>query len=965
LVDAAEIQRIKSTVDLVQLFVADGSDVVRDGSRYKTCCPFHDDRSPSCYIFDDGHFKCFGCEAYGDAIEYLTRRRGVTFQAAIEMIGASPITTTPRKIDNRRKYTCVMPIPANAPKCNFEINGEGLSSPTAIYWYLSRTGEKLLAVVRYNYTAKSGEVSKTIRPWSWARRDSDGSCGWQMTRPDNLLPIYGLNRLADKADLPVLIVEGEKSADAAHNYLPFHACITWCGGSKSVDKVDWSPLAGRDVILWPDYDHAGAKAMLAVADHARKNGAKSVAVVDLRGLQAKEKGWDVADGTQDDAEIVIGLAKPNTDEILAHLITSLPGQPISAEKPLADEKTGAGGGDDFDDNLDMADLNDDDDLEANDIFAASRFVSDNKGKVLYCPTWERWHVWDGKRWRADEQGMVRQLAEQTALRIARDYAAEGMAANTQANANARRAKTLREMEFITAEQRAEADKLENSIDGLRKKARHAKAKAEQVQLLKRIKDMIELASSRAEIIVQVEELDADEQLFNCLNGVVNLRTGDIYAHDSKRRITRLAPVDYDPETAPGDLMKVLTHLLQVAFTQFDVDNKTCTPEQIGKLNKSATKEMIEFAQNILGNSLQGNNRLERFYVWQGPGGSGKGSLMEAIKAAIGDYAMTAEFQSFIKVQGNRVRDDLARLAEARFVLASEAEQGEQMAAGVIKAITGRDTISARQLYGTYFEFRPRLTLHLQCNDLPRADDQDSGLWRRLVLIPCGPQIPEDKRDPAIKDWLFDKNKGGKAVLAWLITGAIRTHAMKVIPEPVAVKSASLAYRREQDPTKEFFAEALRFSGPQNHDQTMSGVTDVLKAYGKWCDANQLAPRIRCSPRTIAHRLENLGCYKKKVRVGASTAWAWLGVCVNDQSEGSELIVPTNHRPTDEEHETACGFVPVFQSSASLEKSHMRAHTHAHAHTLDDLSNLVEHRNIGTKEQNNNSGNQTAIDLENL
>jgi hypothetical protein len=96
--------------------------------------------------------------------------------------------------------------------------------------------------------------------------------------------------LAQK-DSPVLVVEGEKAADAAREIVGTHVVTTWPHGSQAIKQVDWSPLAGRDVVLWPDADEAGRKAMREVANlltTARR----------VRGVKLPDglpKGWDLGD----------------------------------------------------------------------------------------------------------------------------------------------------------------------------------------------------------------------------------------------------------------------------------------------------------------------------------------------------------------------------------------------------------------------------------------------------------------------------------------------------------------------------------------------------------------------------------------------------------------------------------------------------------------------------------------------
>lgn len=317
-----EIRRLKANADLLALMGEDGHKWVKEGGRHRVCCPFHRENTPSCIVDPDNRYHCFGCGADGDVVEYLRKYRHLTFDQAIAVLGHCPPRTEPARIHKRRVYHVIMPVPANAPRCAFNAYskpGRRVGAATAVWWYLSPTGEKLLAVTRHPrlnddgtpLLDEQGHPKKDVRTWSWARNDDDGSIGWECTRPETHLPLYGLDRLAAKPDAPVIIVEGEKCADAAHEFLPFHACVSWCGGAANVkyaDKVEWSPLRDRDVILWPDYDQEGAAAMLNVARYLRDLPVRSLKVIDLRRLANRPRGWDIADGTREDAELVLEFA---------------------------------------------------------------------------------------------------------------------------------------------------------------------------------------------------------------------------------------------------------------------------------------------------------------------------------------------------------------------------------------------------------------------------------------------------------------------------------------------------------------------------------------------------------------------------------------------------------------------------------------------------------------------------------
>jgi len=96
--------------------------------------------------------------------------------------------------------------------------------------------------------------------WHFPSRRDPFSSEWPAPRP-----LYRLPELQQRPWSPVLVVEGEKTADAAAVLLPDHVVVSWCNGSRALHTADWQPLAGRRVTLWPDADAAGRSAMAALS----------------------------------------------------------------------------------------------------------------------------------------------------------------------------------------------------------------------------------------------------------------------------------------------------------------------------------------------------------------------------------------------------------------------------------------------------------------------------------------------------------------------------------------------------------------------------------------------------------------------------------------------------------------------------------------------------------------------------
>jgi hypothetical protein len=199
-----------------------------------------------------------------------------------------PIQTSTPKRELSQKVI-VVPVLSDAPEPP-AFHGK-LGVPSQRWTYRDASGEVLGYVCRFDVA----DEGKSYRPlclfqvgerlkWRWET--------WPQPRP-----LYGLELLAKAPDAPVVIVEGEKAADATRQLLLKHVCISSPGGSNAAKKADWSVLKGRDIFIWPDADEAGKKYADDVAGCLEKIGAASVTVLVPQG--DVPKGWDVADALTD------------------------------------------------------------------------------------------------------------------------------------------------------------------------------------------------------------------------------------------------------------------------------------------------------------------------------------------------------------------------------------------------------------------------------------------------------------------------------------------------------------------------------------------------------------------------------------------------------------------------------------------------------------------------------------------
>jgi putative DNA primase/helicase len=205
----------------------------------------------------------------------------------------SPAAAT--EVDTSDVFEPIMPAPREPPDTAHLPRRNGLLA-SASWTYRNAGGEPLSMVIRYDRR----DGGKDVLPytcWRHVQIMEDGTrhegIEWRFKAPPAPTPLYGLDQLAARPDAPVVVVEGEKTADAAALLFPDHVAVTSQGGAKSVHKADLSPLVGRTVTVWPDNDAAGATYATDVARLLQEVGAASVAVVEIPKEWAE--GWDVAD----------------------------------------------------------------------------------------------------------------------------------------------------------------------------------------------------------------------------------------------------------------------------------------------------------------------------------------------------------------------------------------------------------------------------------------------------------------------------------------------------------------------------------------------------------------------------------------------------------------------------------------------------------------------------------------------
>ena len=248
---------------------------------------------------DGGGFcnKCGGKQEAGGAIsgfDLLMRSKGWEFKEA-----ASEVKRFLGGEVADLKQTTKRGKPARIPeKPPFAADAPRLGKAVAQWCYTDINGDQLYWIQRFEDESKldkRGKPKKTLvhrtwldDKWHFPKRNDAFTSEWPSPRP-----LLGQHELKRRPEAPVLVVEGETTYDAACLLFPRHVVISWSNGSKAVGHADWSPLVGRDVIIWPDNDQDGEQCAIKLTGILRGIGVASVLAV--APPEAAPQGWDLAD----------------------------------------------------------------------------------------------------------------------------------------------------------------------------------------------------------------------------------------------------------------------------------------------------------------------------------------------------------------------------------------------------------------------------------------------------------------------------------------------------------------------------------------------------------------------------------------------------------------------------------------------------------------------------------------------
>lgn len=269
--------------------------------------------------------------------------------------------------------------------------------------------------------------------------------------------------------------------------------------------------------------------------------------------------------------------------------------------------------------------------------------------------------------------------------------------------------------------------------------------------------------------------DKHPELFNCLNGVYNLDTGEFIEHNEKTKelyLTKISNVNYNPSAK----CKRFTKFIEEIFS-----------------NYTNNQSIVSYFKKSLGYLISGYTNRQSFYFFHGEGANGKTTLIEALKSVVGEYSIT--FSKNILTNRNSVitGDIYKELKGRRFINVNEFVGSDKINENILKQLTGNDTLRIEIANNMVLEDRLPSKFIGITNNLPKATDGGYSLFRRMQLIVFKKIFTELEID---RDLIFKLQQEKDGIFNWLIEGYQEYKEGGKIKFPMELHKESLLLRTD-------------------------------------------------------------------------------------------------------------------------------------------------------------------------
>lgn len=453
--------------------------------------------------------------------------------------------------------------------------------------------------------------------------------------------------------------------------------------------------------------------------------------------------------------------------------------------------------------------------ELSDIGAGDLFVDTYRDTVRYVAQQKMYYVWDKKCWREDTREQVKEMAKRLV------------------------AQTMPEMAGKIEDDRTRQDWLKWANKMQSNRARD---------------EMLKSARSKPEIAVDLADFDSKPQYLNLQNGIFDLTNYVKLAHSEKYLLSKIANINYKKGARCERWERFVLEVM------------------------GGDKDAVKFLQKAIGYSLLGDPQEDCMFILYGPKTrNGKSTFCRTITNVFGEYACSAQPESLAlskNKSSSGPNPDIARLAGARFVNMAEPGKNMELDAALVKALTGRDTITARHLHREFFEFRPQFVLFMNTNYLPRIDDMTLFSSDRVFCIPFNVHFAPRQQDKSLES-IFSDPDNMSGIFNWCIDG-LKLYRAEGIKEtvPDMINEKTQEYAETSDTFGQFLDDCIVVV-PNEWTQT----SRIYTAYQDWTRQNGYKAM---SLKNMSGELKRRGYELKRARIGNGFA----DIAIKHEADGA-------------------------------------------------------------------------------
>lgn len=398
-----------------------------------------------------------------------------------------------------------------------------------------------------------------------------------------------------------------------------------------------------------------------------------------------------------------------------------------------------------------------------DQWLADRVVERQRARLRFAPQLDRFFAWADGRWYPDAELLAEDIIKHELRRTADTVARSGTTPKEIAKALAR---------------------------------------AELICSAGKVGAVASLVKSDRAVAVSVTAFDHDPWLLNTPGGIVDLRTGGLNPADPDALCSKSTSVPPAPSASCPQWLRFL--------------DEACG-QDVG---------LIAYLQRLCGYALTGSTREQQLSFIFGPGGNGKSVFLNVLSGILGDYARTASMDAFTASRNERHTTEIAMLAGARLVTASETESGKRWDEPRVKQLTGGEPVSARFMRQDNFTFLPQFKLVFVGNHKPEVRDVDAAMRRRIQMVPflVTPAVVDKELAAKLREeW--------PAILSWMIAGCLAWQQDGLRVPPV-IEETTTEYFTDEDRVGRWLATCCVV----DVDSTALS-QDLYVSWREWANAN--------------------------------------------------------------------------------------------------------------------------------